>query len=128
MRKSFGTYFSELRRRNAGLSLREWCAEHGFDAGNVSRMERDLAPPPASYEKLGEYARALRMEEYSDEWFEFLDAAARARREFPADLKADEELMDLMPVLFRAYRQEAASGEPISEDGLRRLLNMLRNT
>lgn len=124
--KNFGSYFGELRRRNTDLSLREWCAEHRFDPGNISKMERGKLAPPSSYEKLGEYARALKLNEGSDEWFEFLDRAAAARREVPADLQDDQQLMDLMPVLFRAYRAEADSGEPISEERLRRLLEILR--
>lgn len=124
--KDFGTYFGELRRRNTKLSLREWCGEHGFDAGNVSKMERGKLLPPPSYEKLGEYARALKVEEGSDEWFEFLDRAAASRREVPADLQDDEQLMDLMPVLFRAYRNEAGSGEPISDERLKKLLEIIR--
>jgi hypothetical protein len=89
-------------------------------------MERGKLAPPPSYEKLGEYARALKLEQGSDDWFEFLDRAAAARREIPADLQGDQRLMDLMPVLFRAYRAEAEGGEPISEERLRRLLDMLR--
>jgi len=124
--KDFGSYFGELRRRNTGLSLREWCTKYGFDPGNISKIERGKLPPPPTYEKLGEYARALKVSEGSDEWFELLDRAAATRKELPADLHDDAQLMDLMPVLFRAYRAEASGGEPISEERLRRLLDILR--
>lgn len=124
--KNFGTYFGELRRRKTNLSLREWCKEHGFDAGNISKMERGRLPPPPTYEKLGEYARALGLEEASDEWFELLDRAAVARKEVPADLQEDQRLMDLMPVLFRAYRAEACGEEPISDERLKKLLEILK--
>jgi transcriptional regulator with XRE-family HTH domain len=125
MAKMFGEFFGELRRKNTGLSLREFCERFGFDPGNVSKMERGKLPPPPQ-ERLGAYAQALGLEVGSDDWYEFADCAAIARRELPGYVAADEELVDLMPVLFRAWREGRETGEPISEERLRTLLHILR--
>ncbi len=52
----FGDFFAELRRRQAGKSLRQFCLHHDFDPGNISKIERGRLSPPRSPEKLATYA------------------------------------------------------------------------
>lgn len=116
--------FGELikaRRIEIGKTLRVFCGEHGFDPGNVSKLERGRTDPPASKEKLSDYAKALELKPDTAEWREFFDRAAAARGEFPADLLSDEELVSKLPVLFRTLR-----GERVDQDQLDDLIHRIR--
>ena len=119
----FGAYFAELRREGLGLTLRKFCELNDFDPGNISKLERGRQAPPRKSEKIHEYAKALELEEGTDEWIEFLDRAAASRREFPEDLHLDEEVEAKLPVLFRSLR-----GEQLSEDEFDRLVDLLRRS
>ena len=117
---SFGAFFKECRIRT-GKTLRAFCEAHGFDAGNLSRLERGLLPPPTGDEKLREYASALGLTEGSDEWYTFFDRAAAERGRLPKDLLSDAEVVDKLPVLFRTIR-----GERLSDERLDALVEKLR--
>lgn len=101
--KSFGEFFKQ-KRADTGLTLRAFCERHGFDAGNISKLERGIMAPPHGDEKLGEYAEALGLGRDSNEWFEFFDLAAAARGEIPADLLSDAQVVERLPVMFQAMR------------------------
>ena len=49
---SFGALVKGLRVK-AGLTLRRAAELHGMDPGNLSKMERNLLPPPSSARKVG---------------------------------------------------------------------------
>ena len=49
--KGFGRFFRELRVKK-GDTLRQFSLKHGFDAGNLSKLERGRLPQPQSREKL----------------------------------------------------------------------------
>lgn len=117
----FGSYFAELRRKHTGLSLRRFCERHGFDPGNLSKLERGKLAPPRSREKLQEYATALGLEEGSSEWMEFFDRAAATRGELPADILEREEVVEKLPLLFRTLR-----GDRVADDDLEKLIEILR--
>lgn len=101
--KSFGE-FLKRRRMATRLTLRAFCQAHGFDPSNFSKMERGLLRPPHG-EKLEEYAAALGLARESDDWFEFHDLASVAQGEIPDHLLSDEQILDKLPVLFRALRE-----------------------
>ncbi len=117
---TFGELFKD-RRIQISKTLRLFCEEHGFDPGNISKLERGRMAPPASEDKLAEYAEALELKPDTIEWREFLDRAAAARGKLPADLLADEELVGKLPVLFRTLR-----GERVGEDELDELIDRIR--
>ena len=119
-RESFGIYFKE-QRINSRQTLRALCAKHGFDPGNLSRLERGLLPPPGSETKLTEYARALGIKRGSDEWLEFFDRAAAERGRVPADILSDDALVAKLPMLFRTLR-----GDKIDESKLDSLAEKIR--
>ena len=110
--------FSELLRRlraKRGLTLRDFCLQNHFDPGNYSRLERGLYPPPQSHEQIEKYARALGLQEGSEEWMELFDVAAAVRGEIPRDLLTDAELVEKLPVLFRTLRGQPVSPEKLDE-------------
>lgn len=110
----FGAYFRILREK-AGMSLRGFCAEYGFDAGNISKLERGTFPPPDSMDKLKAYAQALQLRSGSTEWIEFFDRAAASRGKFPQDLQQEEDLVKHLPLLFRTLRGQKLSAESLDK-------------
>ena len=116
----FGAFFRSVRAK-AGLSLREFCLDNGFDPGNISRLERGVLPPPESREKLDQYAKALHLKKWSDDWYAFFDLAAAERGRIPDDVLADEELVERLPVLFRTLR-----GQRVDEEALDDLIERIR--
>lgn len=101
--------------------MRQFCEVHGYDAGNISRLERGVFAPPESPEKLREYAKALGLKEGGEKWLEFFDRAAASRGQIPADLKADEALVNRLPVLFRTLR-----GRKVTPEKLNQLVELIR--
>lgn len=99
----FGTFFKR-KRMESGLTLREFCRENGFDAGNVSRMERGLARAPQSPTLKAKYAAALGIKKGTDDWLTFLDLAAVDAGRIPDDFREDERLLRRLPLLFGTAR------------------------
>jgi transcriptional regulator with XRE-family HTH domain len=102
-------------RTSKGWSLRRFCEAHGYDPGNISRLERGVFAPPESPQKLREYAKALALKEGSEQWIEFFDRAAAARGQLPADLLADERLLGRLPLLFRTLRARKVTPEKLDQ-------------
>lgn len=118
---SFGDFFKR-RRRELGLTLREFCRVNGFDPGNVSKIERGILAPPQTKEKRLDYAKALGIEEGSDDWLDFCDLASMSAGKIPADIATDKNLLNALPVLFRTARSH-----DIDEDTLRKLIESIRS-
>lgn len=106
MVRSFGRHFAQLRQKNTGMGLREFCRRNGYDHGNISRLEQSRALPPQSQEKLKEYATALGLSEDSAEWYEFFDRAAADRGEVPKYLMENADVVEGLPFLFKKLRTE----------------------
>ena len=119
-RKTFGSYFKE-RRIKLGLTLRQFCEDHGIDPGNLSKIERGVLPPPKD-EILKKYARYLKLKEASDEWYEFFDLAAAESGRFPKELM-EKEIVARMPFLFRTIR-----GKKITKEKLDKLIRLIKES
>lgn len=117
-RKTFGAFF-KAKRLELDLSLREFCQRSNLDAGNLSRMERGLLPPPQA-EKLAAYAEMLGITEGSDDYYELFDLAAAERGKIPDDLQT-EEVLDKLPILFRSLR-----GQKVPDEKLDELVDLMR--
>lgn len=109
----FGEFFAKMRRERIGLGLREFCGRHGFDAGNISKLERGRLAVPQARDVLERYAKALSIVEGSDDWYLFFDLAAAEQGRIPADLLSDEEARGKLPVLFRTLRDERVTAEQL---------------
>lgn len=117
---SFGALLKQLRKET-GQTLRDFCLSNGFDAGNFSRMERGLFPPPQRSDLLERYALALGLARGGDAWMQFFDVAAASRGTLPDDLLSDEQLLAKLPVLFRTLR-----GSPVPSEKLDELIERVR--
>jgi len=111
---NFGEFFSS-KRRALRKTLREFCRENGFDAGNISKLERGILPPPQSKEKRLQYAKALGIKEGSDDWLEFCDLASISAGKIPPDIISNKELFAAVPVLFRSIRKDGIEENKIQE-------------
>lgn len=120
MDKTFGTFFKE-KRIALGVTLRAFCTKFGFDAGNISKLERGMFPPPESDAKLEEYATALGLKPGSTEWLEFFDRAAAECGRIPTDILSDEAVVAKLPVLFRTIR-----GAKVDDAHLDKLVERIR--
>jgi transcriptional regulator with XRE-family HTH domain len=118
----FGEYFKQLRART-GQSLRSFCEAHGFDPGNISRLERGVFLPPDDDAKLREYAKALGLKSGSAEWIDFFDRAAATRGQLPRDLTREEDLLRRLPALFRTLR-----GNKVSPEALDRVIDVIKSS
>ena len=98
---TFGAFFRQ-RRRALKLGLREFCRLNGFDPGNVSRIERGLAPPPVAEHVLQAYAESLKFD--SDERNRFFDLAAAETGRIPPELLEDKHTVDSLPRVFERLR------------------------
>jgi transcriptional regulator with XRE-family HTH domain len=119
----FGAYLKELRMQRR-ITLREFCRRASADPGNLSRIERGVWPPPQDRDILERYAKALDLEEASDAWYRFFDCAAADCGIVPRDIMEDEEVVKVLPVLFRTLRREKPSEADLNR--LNRLVDKLR--
>ena len=117
---TFGEFIKDLRIRS-GHTLRRFCEANGLDAGNYSKLERGLLPPPTGEEKMVDLARAYGLKRGSDDWSTFFDLAAAAKGQVPKDLLSDEEVVGKLPVLFRTLR-----GEPVPAEKLDELIEFIK--
>jgi len=114
MKALFGEYFKR-KRIEKGLSLREFCRKHGFDPGNISKLERGVLPPPESNEKLEEYATSLGLKRGSDDWYQFFDLAAASKGVIPHELLGNEDLIKSLPIIFRTFRSKRISRQVVED-------------
>lgn len=113
-RNAFGVFFKELRIARK-ITLRQFCEAHGYDPGNISKLERGLLPPPESEAKLADFARALRIRRGSDAWYQFFDLARAARGKLPPEILRQRDVVARLPLLFRTLRGQKVSAEKLDE-------------
>jgi transcriptional regulator with XRE-family HTH domain len=99
--RSFGVFF-RMTRKGLGVTLRAFCRQNRFDAGNVSRVERGLVPPPKKEEGLERYAKALKLRKGSESYNQFFDLAAKETGRIPPALL--EAHAEKLPRLLRQLR------------------------
>jgi len=109
---TFGELFRTLRKAN-GETLREFCRKHGFDAGNMSKLERGRLPPPQDRQKLEDYADALGITDGSDNWYKFFDLARVGAGKIPPALLSDQEVAARLPLLFRTIQNRKLDAEAL---------------
>ena len=120
MARAFGELFKHYRV-SSGQTLRGFCIEHGFDPGNISKLERGMLPPPQAEDKLRQYARALRVPEDSSEYREFLDLGLACAGQIPPAVMDDENLVRKLPMLLRTV-----SGKKLTSKQLDDLIDDIR--
>lgn len=111
----------KARRRELGLTLREFCRRVDQDPGNFSRLERGRIRPPADRKKLDALADALGFEPGSSERQDFIDLGTICAGRIPEEVLSDEALVRKLPFVFRT-----CSGRKLTEKQLRSLAEKIR--
>jgi len=119
--RSFGSFFKE-KRIGLSLTLRQFCEKHNLDAGNISKMERSILPPPKADELLKKYAKLLDIKEGTDDWYLFFDLAAAETGRFPKELMK-KDVLNRMPLLFRTLR-----GKKLTKEKLDKLIKIIKES
>lgn len=99
----FGEFIKE-RRIKLKLSLRQFSEELDFDPSQWSKIERGILAPPKSESVLSKIGSVLKIHKGSDEWKELMDLAALSAGRIPQDILSDEELVKVLPFVFRTVR------------------------
>ena len=109
-KRSFGDMLTDLRA-DAGISLRAFSKKIGMDAGNWSRIEREISKPPTD----GEFYNKLQgILGFTDEIKKYLISKAEAIRILPKEYQ-ESELMEHMPAMLRKANGESLSDEEASK-------------
>ena len=119
--KTFYEFF-HTKRRELGITLREFCRNNKFDVGNVSKLERGKFSPPKR-EKLEEYAKALGIKKGTDDWITFFDLASIDAGRIPEDIVSDEKAVLALPMLFRTLRDKS-----VSDEDLDKIINIVKDS
>ena len=120
MTERFGEMVRRIRLEQK-LTLREFCLAHGFDPGNISKIERCVLPPPRHDDILSRYASALGIKSGEETWFTLLDCAAAESGDIPSDLKKDERLLRCLPIIVQSIR-----GDKLERKDIDRLVEIIR--
>jgi transcriptional regulator with XRE-family HTH domain len=116
----FGEFFKR-KRTESRKTLRQFCLENGFDPGNLSKLERGLLSPPTSSDKIEQYARALKIKEGSNEWYDFFDLARVSAGKIPKEILSDKEVLSKLPIVFRTLK-----GQKLTKEQLTKLVKELK--
>lgn len=119
--QSFSEFFRQ-KRVDAGFTLRSFCERFGVDPAYISRIERGILPPPEDKTKLRGFAKALGLEEESEEWVNFFDLAFISKGKVPTDILQQPNSLKYLPLLFRTAR-----GQRLSKKKLQELVNLLNS-
>lgn len=119
--KTFGKFIKD-KRLEQKISLRQFCQDNGYDPGNISKLERDLMPPPQSDEKLNELAKALSIKKGSDEYVQLVDLASATNRTFHVKNISDSRLLEKLPAFFRTL-----DNKQLTEEKLQRMIEIARS-
>lgn len=114
---TFGEQLSAYRVK-AKLTLRDFAAKVGYDASNISKVERDRINPPAGGIILRKWGLALGLADGSNELKNFVSDGLAVR--IKKATLSDDSLDELMPAFFRAVNNKQI--DPSTYDQLRELL------
>ena len=104
-------------------TVREFAKQAGLDVAYISRLENGVTLPPKDEDKLTKLARALELEEGSEEWQDFVDLAAVAKNELPNDLHDNERIASVLPAFYRTLRKKE-----LDEKEVRKLLDLIKES
>lgn len=108
--KDFGEKIKNLRMER-GYSLRSFSEKNGFDAGNLSKVERGVLPPPTDITK---YLEAFEIKEGSAEAAELKNFASKslAATEF---VNVSDEVAQKLPQFFRTLDNSQLTKEKLEK-------------
>jgi len=104
--------FIKQERLKMDLSLREFCRRISYDAGNWSKIERGMLPPPQDEETLNKITDVLNINDTAAKQ-DLFDLAHISAGVLPPDLLSDEELVKSLPIFLRTVRNVQPTKEQL---------------
>ena len=113
--KTFGGMLKKLRLEEAGIGLRAFADLINMKPSNLSNIERDRIPPPASRIAIVRICDALGMAKADTRRGELFDLAADAKNRIPADVAEAVKKQPGIPVLVRTVANKQLSEKKLRE-------------
>jgi transcriptional regulator with XRE-family HTH domain len=107
--------FCKNKRIEQKLTLRKFCEDHGYDPGNISKIENGIFPPFQAEDKLEDYAKALKLKKGMDDYVEFFNLASAENRTFQPRNISSKEVISRLPVLFRTLDNKSLTAEKLDQ-------------
>ncbi len=118
-KERFGPLLERIRSAR-NLTIRSFCRLASADPARISRLEREVDPPPQDRKILEKYSKALGLQEGSDER-RLLFAASGNQEIVPRRTLNDDELLKVLPAFPRTRR-----GARLTKEEMARLAEKLR--
>lgn len=118
---SFGQLLKSIRLDEAGIGLRAFAAMIEMQPSNLSNVERDRIPPPASRQAVDRICDALGLADSDPRRAQLFDLAANAANRIPADVADAVRKQPGVPVLVRTV-----ANKQLSEEKLRQLADYIK--
>lgn len=112
---TFGKLLRDLRVKR-GFGLRAFAKKVNMQPSNLSFIENGRVPPPQDESILFRMANLLDLKKGSPEWGQLFDLAVEGRKNrLPADIAADREMRDLLPVMLRTVANQKLKASDLKE-------------
>lgn len=109
----FGAFIKK-RRLEKKMGLRRFASAIGADAGNWCKIEKGTFPAPGDIHVLNRICEVLDISK--DEEDKLFDLAAKDSKEkVPADIKAQIQENEIVPILFRTLEKKKLSSKKMKE-------------
>lgn len=115
----FGLYLRN-RRVDLNLTLREFSRMTGYDASNLSKIERGVIPPPPVV-MLKAWAKHLRLKPGTNDYEDFINLSLISKNRIPDDTP-EVVRSKLLPALFRTQ-----GSKKLTKEEYRRLVKLLND-
>ncbi len=115
----FGEYVKQERLKK-DLSLREFCRRISYDAGNWSKIERGILPPPQDEETLTKIANVLNISDTTAKQ-ELFDLSHISAGLLPPDFLSEKELVMSLPLFLRTVKNIKPTKEQLDN-----LINLMQ--
>ena len=121
VRETFGGMLKKIRINEADIGLRAFADLINMKPSNLSNIERDRIPPPASRKAIDSISDALGLPHGDPRRDKLFDLAARAKNRIPADIAEAVKEQPGIPVLVRTV-----ANKQLSENKLRELAEYIK--
>ena len=120
-RVTFGTFLRKLRLEKR-YGLRAFAKKIKWLPSNLSHTESGRINPPCDLKVLKQIAKALELEENSEEWSRLFDLAAEAPGRIPADVADYVSDHELAPMMLRTV-----ANKKLTKAQIKKLIDDIKN-
>lgn len=113
--KTFGGLLKKIRVEEADIGLRAFADLINMKPSNLSNIERDRIPPPASRKAIDGISDALGLPRGDPRREKLFDLAAKAKNRIPADVADAVKGQPGIPVLVRTVANKQLSEKKLRE-------------